>query len=46
MTFGGSAPVRQPVPQLPEHEILVAPEQLGTPESGVILDVATVFDRT
>jgi len=32
MNSAASAPVRQPVPELPEHEIPGAPKPSGTPE--------------
>lgn len=31
MNYAGSAPVRQPVPELPEHDVPVAPVPEGTP---------------
>jgi len=34
MNFAGSAPVRQPVPELPEHELPVAPGPEETPQVG------------
>jgi uncharacterized protein involved in exopolysaccharide biosynthesis len=34
MNFAGSAPVRQPVPELPEHAPPVAPESEETPQEG------------
>ena len=33
MNFTGSAPVRQPVPELPEHDLPIAPELEETPQS-------------
>jgi capsule polysaccharide export protein KpsE/RkpR len=32
MNYSGSAPVRQPVPELPEHDLPVAPRPEGTPQ--------------
>ena len=32
MNYTGSAPVRQPVPELPEHDLPVAPEREETPQ--------------
>jgi len=32
VNYAGSAPVRQPVPELPEHDLPVAPEREETPQ--------------